>query len=116
MLEMTIPKSRARNLAARAEVWRNLVLIEARSADEAFKKATKIGKAESGDSRGTLRLNNKAARTYFVGIADMGLVYDELGDGAEIIWQLIKCSQKKARAMALPKKQILMRLKNDLRH
>jgi hypothetical protein len=97
------------------EVWKNLVLVQAKDANEAFEKASKIGKSESGDCRGTLRLNKKPAVTQFLGVSDMGLVYDDLGDGAEILWQLRKCSQRTVRSLATSKKHLLSRLKKDLR-
>src|SRR5713101_6891636 len=98
LIEMTVAKSQVRNPSARTEVWKNLVLIQAKDAKEALAKASKTGKAESGDCRGTLRFNGKPAITQFLGVADIGLVHDELGDGAEILWQLRKCNQKTARS------------------
>ena len=111
---MTIAKSQARNLSAPTEVWKNLVLIRAKDADEAFQKALKIGNSESGDCRGTLRLNGKPATTKFLGVADLGLIYDDLDDGAEILWQLKKCGQKTARSLVASKRSVLSRLKKEL--
>jgi hypothetical protein len=99
LIQMTLSKAQLRKPSARTEVWKNLVIIQARNANEAFAKAWKIGKAESGDCQGTLRLNNKPALTQFLGVADMGLIYDELSDGAEILWHLGKCTRKSARLL-----------------
>jgi len=115
LIEMTVAKSQVHKPSAQTEVWKNLVIIQAKDANAAFETAIKIGKAEAGDCRGTLRLNKKPAITQFLGVADMGLVYDDLGDGAEILWQLRKCSQKTARSLAASKNHLLLRLKKDLR-
>jgi hypothetical protein len=112
---MTIPKSKAHLVSARTEVWKNLVLIQAKNPNEAFEKAVKIGKSESGDCRGTLRLNGKPATAKFLGVSDMGLVYDDLEDGAEIPWQRKKCSQKTARSLIASKRSLISRLKQDFR-
>jgi len=114
LVQMTVAKSQMRNLSAPTEVWKNLVLIQAKDADEALQKALNIGKSESGDSRGTLRLNGKPAITRFLGISDLGLIYDDLDDGAEILWQLKKCSQKTARSLVASKNSLLSRLKKEL--
>jgi hypothetical protein len=110
LIQMTVSKAEAHKPAVRTEVWKNLVLIQASDAKEAVEKAGKLGEAESGDCRGTLRLNGKPAITQFLGIADIGLVYDNPGDGIEILWQLRKCSQKTARSLVTDKN-----LKKDLR-
>ena len=73
LVEMTVAKSRARSPSAQTEVWKNLVLIQAKDVDEAFEKAWKIGRSESGDSRGSLRLNGEAAITQFLGGRRYGL-------------------------------------------
>jgi hypothetical protein len=114
LIQMTVAKSQVSNLSTDAEVWKNLVLIRAKDADEAFEKALKMGKAESGDCRGTLRLNGKPAVTQFLGVADMGLIYDNLDDGAEILWQLKKCSQKTAWSLVGSKNTLLSRLKKEV--
>jgi len=101
-------------MSAQTEVWDNLVLIRAKGANEALRKALKIGKAASGDCRGTLRLYGRPATTQFLGIADIGLIHDDLTDGAEILWELKRCSQKKARSLAASRNELLRRLKDAL--
>jgi hypothetical protein len=59
-------------------------------------------------------LHGKPAVTKFLGVADMGIVHNELEDGVEILWRLRKCKQKTARALAVPKSKIMLRLKRDL--
>ena len=51
LVQMTIPK-RGRADAAGAQIWRNLVLVQARSADEALAKAEAIGRSAAGDADG----------------------------------------------------------------
>jgi hypothetical protein len=113
LIQMAVAKSQLRNHSAPAEVWKNLVIVQAKDADEAFEKASKIGESESGDCRGTLRLNEKPAVAQFLGVADMGLIYDDLGDGAEILWHIRKCSQKTARSMVASKSDLISRLKHS---
>ena len=110
---MTVAKSHLRKQSAQTEVWKNLVIIQAKDAKEAFEKACKIGRSESGDCRGTLRLYNKPATAKFLGLADIGLIYDELADGAEILWRLRRCSQKTARLFVTSKAKLLSELKSN---
>jgi hypothetical protein len=110
LILMTVAKSQLQKKSAQTEVWKNLVIIQAKDADEAFEKACKIGRSESGDCRGSLRLANKPAIAKFLGVADMGLIYDELADGAEILWRLRRCSQKTARSFVTSKADLLSQL------
>jgi hypothetical protein len=79
----TCPRKR---LDGACEIWKNLHLIEAAGSSEAYAKALMLGQANAGDCNGSLRLNGKPAVAKFAGIEQMGLVYDELVDGAEIMW------------------------------
>ncbi len=56
-------------------------LLHARTADKAYKKAYKIGKAQE-----TVYLNNAGEMVYreFVGLQDLSLITADLVDGAEI--------------------------------
>jgi hypothetical protein len=72
---------------AEMEVWKNLTLFRAGSAEEAYNLAIEHGKSEEGDCRGTLRLNGEDARSEFYGILDMGVVHDEISSGCEIYWE-----------------------------
>jgi len=115
LVEMTITKVKLHSASAQTEVWKNLVIIQASDPDEALHKVLKIGASEAGDCNGTLRLDGKPAVTKFLGVADIGLVYDGLEDGAEILWQLRRCSQKNARSLVRPKRVLLSTLRRDLR-
>ena len=96
-----------------SEVWKNLIIVSANNAEEAIRKATDIGKNEEGDSSGTLRLDGFPAFTKYIGIEDMGLIHDDLSDGAEILWRLERC---KTNALPAPKPfdNLILELKKEL--
>src|ERR1700752_2297488 len=97
----TVHKGRENDPNAPCEVWKNLIILHAATADEALRKAEKIGQSEAGDSRGSLQLDGKPAICKFMGLASLGLIHDSLEDGAEITWNLKRCKQ--AMALKLPK-------------
>src|SRR4030095_6404061 len=68
----TVPKARQTDPDAPCEVWMNLIIVRARGANEAFRKAKRIGQSESGDSSGSLRLRGKPAICKFAGVANVG--------------------------------------------
>jgi hypothetical protein len=96
----TVQKSRANDPNAPCEVWQNLIILHAATANEALYKAEKIGRSEAGESRGSLRLDGEPAICKFIGVASLGLVHDSLEDGAEITRNLKRCKQ--AAALKLP--------------
>ncbi len=105
----TIQKEKRHDEDAMSEIWKNLILVQAGDEVQAYQKAVRVGKDEAGDCRGTLRLNGKAAITIFMGLGDLGLVYEEVGDGMEILWQLKRCKQKNA-VMLVKTRAELMRV------
>jgi hypothetical protein len=107
LIEMIIKKADLKRPAARVEVWDNLVMVNAANVREAVSKAWRLGKAAEGDSRGTLTLHGKPAVTKFMGVQEIGLMYDGVADGAEILWKLKRCNQKVARSLAPPRTVIL---------
>jgi hypothetical protein len=112
----TVRKDSLGTLTARCEVWKNLVIIQASSPVEAFRKAEKIGKESAGDSRGTLRLDGKPAKQMFLGVQDMGIVHEELKDGAEITWNLCRLTFAKAKNLVCPKARLLRELGREFSH
>ena len=92
----TVHKDRRRDPNARCEVWENLIILHARTPREALRKAEKIGRSDAGDDRGSLRLDGKPAVCKFMGVASVGLIHDDLIDGAEITWRLKRCKQSAA--------------------
>jgi len=109
----TVHKHRCEDPKALCEVWKNLVIVNGSTEREALRKAKAIGRSQAGDARGSLRLDGKPAICRFLGIADMGLIHDRLGDGAEIIWQLQRCAQHKAKALAADEAVLLSRAKKE---
>ena len=96
LVEMTVQKSNLDNPDAECELWKNLVIITAFDAKEAVRKAEVIGHAEEGDCNGTLNLWGQPAVTRFIGIENIGVIHEELRDGAEILWNLENCKQSQA--------------------
>ena len=64
---------------SRCLVWENTRLIRARNRDEAFRKATRLGQA--GHPSQTL-----GGEWRFAGISMLLPVYEDIEDGAEILW------------------------------
>jgi hypothetical protein len=109
----TVHKHRRYDPKTLCEVWKNLIIVNGYSEKEALRKAKKIGRSQAGDDLGSLRLDGKPAICRFLGIGGMGLVHDELGDGAEIIWQLKRCTQRRAMSMAQDEAVLLSRAKKE---
>jgi hypothetical protein len=68
-------------------VWENIVLLRARSEEEALAKAEQRGRAEAGDDDGTFRWNGKPAEWVFAGVRKLTLCEDSEdrpGDGTEV--------------------------------
>lgn len=114
LVQMTVAKDGRRHRAG-AQVWRNLVLIQARSGREALSKAEAIGRSASGDADGTLLLNGRPAKSVFMGIADAGLVDYQLGDGVEVMFQLAEERKSVPRKLARPRPALLARLVHETR-
>ncbi|HSB53555.1 MAG TPA: DUF4288 domain-containing protein [Gemmatimonadales bacterium] len=112
LVQMTVPK-RGRPGSGDAHVWRNLVLVQARSADEALAKAEAIGKSASGDAEGALLLDGQPAKSVFVGIADAGLVDFRLSDGVEVMFQMERQTARHARGLARARPSLIARLKHE---
>jgi uncharacterized protein DUF4288 len=112
LVQMTIPK-RGRPASADAHVWRNLVLVQARTADEALTKAEALGRSASGDADGALLLNGEPAKAVFVGIADAGLVDFRLADGVEVMFQMEHGDRRRARSLARARPLLVARLKHE---
>lgn len=114
IVEMTQQKSKVKDSESIVEVWKNLVIIKASSAEEAIKSAEEIGKAESGDCEGTLRLDGKPATTVFVGLAGIGLIHDEFEHGAELMWELHRLKKKSTKSLVKDHSKLLKNLKSEL--
>lgn len=113
-LLMTSKKKDSAKPRAMAEVWKNLIVVRALTAEEAWDNACAIAKRSEGDDDGGLTLWGSPATTEFLGISDFGVVHDQLGDGAEILWQQRRCSRKTARTLARKKAQVCAEVAAEL--
>jgi len=80
-------------------VWENLRLVHARNRDQAYRKAVKWSSLEHSTTNG--------GEWRFAGISMLLPVYDEIGDGAEILWQNErKLSVKQIKKLVKSKRQL----------
>jgi hypothetical protein len=87
LVQITVPKQQLKTKKTKGEVWRNLVVVAAENEKEAVRKAISMGKMGTGDSEGSLRLDGRPAVSKFIGIEDMGLIHEPIGDGCEILFR-----------------------------
>jgi hypothetical protein len=116
LVVQTIAKDKLNQPKAMSEIWKNLVLVEASDASEAYQKAVRLGKAEEGDCGGTLRLNGRPAKSIFLGLGGLGLVHEEISDGVEIMWKLRRCSVVKARSFVKTRNELIDGAQKELSH
>ena len=112
----TTQKDKLADPKARCEVWENLIILHARTPREALRKAEKIGRADAGNCRGTLRLDGKPALCKFLGVASLGLIHDGLIDGAEITWRLKRCSQSAATKSLTSRATVIAEAEKEFGH
>jgi hypothetical protein len=77
--------------------WENTILVKAKSLDEAYEKAVKVAMQETMPYKGGP--NGVDVQWVFEGITDLLPIYEELEDGAEIMWA--KHGPKKLRNIRL---------------
>lgn len=64
--------------------WENTILVKARGLNEAYDKAVKVAMKETEPYKGGP--NGVDVQWVFEGITDLLPIYEELVDGAEIMW------------------------------
>ena len=74
------------NIARRCLAWENTVLIRARSRDQAYRKAVALGRLSNGNEAWDSETKRRGAWR-FEGLTELLPVYEELRDGAEILWK-----------------------------
>jgi hypothetical protein len=116
LVQATIAKEDLSSDDAACEAWENLVIINADDEGEAYAKALEIGKTYVGDSQGTLKLGGRPAVAQFLGVKTMGVIHDDLEDGAEITYDVIRCSQAEARRRVRRKATLLSMVKKELEY
>ncbi len=83
----------------RFPVWENVVLIEAGSEDEAFRKAEEIGRQGEGDDDGTFRWGGKPASWVFAGVrklTECALAGQRPEDGSEITYNELELDSQES--------------------
>lgn len=73
------------------QIYENVYLVQAETADEGFAKAREFAKRDTGDSSGSLRVGGRSATNVFGGIRKLITVSHvgtegQLGDGDEITY------------------------------
>jgi hypothetical protein len=116
LIQISVAKEDVVDTTAPCEVWSNLVIIHATDETAAYNRAIEIGKTYEGDSRGTLTLNGKPAVAKFLGVQAMGVIHDDLEDGAEITFDIKRSSQGEAQALIADRTTLLPKVKEELRY
>ncbi len=83
-------------------VWENLVLINARTAEQAYRKALKHGRL----SEEKVRINGDEGYCKFKGLRDLVLIYNDLEDGAELEWHDMRLNSAELNRIAKPKARL----------
>jgi hypothetical protein len=112
ILDGFVKKSDVRKTRSRCVIHENLVLIQASSAREALSKAQALGRFSERLTAG-LTLSGKLATRIFFGISGMGIIYEKLGDGAEITWTRRYCTLGKARKIGMNRSRLLRTLTKE---
>lgn len=80
-------------------VMENIVLIHAKTVDEAFAKAEKIGKEEEGDCDGTFKWEERPVRFVFGGVRKLIECVDkeqQPTDGTEVTYSFLEVADKES--------------------
>jgi hypothetical protein len=80
---------------SRYPIWENIILIKARSDEEALDKAGKRGRRDEGDSSGTFRWCGKPTRWVFAGVRQIVYCDGKPVDGTEISFLELEVGSKK---------------------
>jgi len=73
-------------LNSRCQAWENTIIIKARDREAAYKKATRIGSAYPDAGKFWLEPSMRTGRWVYIGLTSLLPIYEELGDGTEILW------------------------------
>ena len=69
----------------RFTAWENTVIVKAKSLDEAYEKIEKIGQSDSEPYKGGEE--GVPVQWVYEGITELLPIYEDLEDGAEIMWR-----------------------------
>ncbi len=82
----------------------NVILLRADSPEKAFEKAMKHGKS---DETTYLNPEDKLVTIHFCGLRDLLVIYEDLEDGAEILWEeYVGLSAEEMRNYIKPKERL----------
>jgi hypothetical protein len=85
-------------------IWENTVLVRASSLDEAYDKVVAVGLEETEPYKGGPE--GVDVQLVFEGVIDLLPVYEEIQDGAEIMWGECTKKLKNVRVRAKTKQQL----------
>lgn len=77
-------------------VWKDLVILQAKSPGEAVDKANDYGVARNGD---VFSQSGKACKSKFLGVGAIGLIHEGLRDGSEITFSEHRSTLRKAKVL-----------------
>ncbi len=83
LLRFEVVNEQKTNLESRCIAWENQHLVKAKNPEQAYKKALKIGQESESEYVNT---DGENVKWIFEGLTTLVPVYEELEDGAEIIW------------------------------
>ena len=97
------------NELRRVTTFGNFHLINAETSSIAYEKALKIGKLSNYKFANSDQVEMKSS---FLGIGDIVPIYEDIEDGAEILWTDYGfISDKRSKKMVRTKKELLSRIK-----
>jgi hypothetical protein len=74
------------DLNRRCDAGENTIIIKARNREEAFRKAERVGRLGEGNE-GYRTTDGRNGRWRYEGLTSLLPIYEELEDGAEILWK-----------------------------
>jgi hypothetical protein len=93
----------------RVTTWGNMHLVKADSPEEAYAKGLKIGRDSAFIF---INANHQEMEWSFVGIGDLLPIYEDIEDGAELMWSDYgDISNKKANRFAVSKDELIANIK-----
>lgn len=98
----------------RCTIWKNLVLVSGLDEQAAYKNACRIGKNSESKQSDRLTMDGKPAKTKFLGIAEMGVIHDQLEHGCELYFRETRSSLSVAKQAVITKKKIVKSLSQEL--
>jgi hypothetical protein len=102
LLSFGTKKARGGPKGGKLVVWENLVLIRAKSPEEAYRKALKHGRLNEEK----VKIDGEDGYCRFKGLKDLVLIYDDLKDGSELEWHDLRLDISKLRSLVKPKGQM----------